>query len=285
MTLWFGLSPISSVGIGTLLLMLAEAFGKSPEASTNPADAGSGRSGELALGAAVVLLAGTAFSIGVWMVGPENLPKGSRSPRPYLVIDRFTVFFCFVLSLGGAFAALLAGGYLPEHGIDRSRVLPAAAAQHRRRDDPGRRRQICSACSSLSRRCRSASTAWSACAAAPRAAEAALKYFLLGSFAAALMLFGAALLYGATGHTDLVGIGEAIKTIGQPGSVVPVAPMLIALVLTLGGPAIQGERGALPHVDAGRIRGRAHAGHELHGRGGQGGGVRYAAAGADRGLR
>ncbi len=123
MNLWFGLSPILSVGIGTLLLMLAEAFGKSPEASTNPADAGSGRSGELALGAAVVLLVGTAFSIGVWMVGPENL-EGLEVTRPYLVMDRFTVFFCFVLTLGGAFAALLAGGYLPEHGIDRSEFFP-----------------------------------------------------------------------------------------------------------------------------------------------------------------
>jgi NADH-quinone oxidoreductase subunit N len=43
-----------------------------------------------------------------------------------------------------------------------------------------------------------------------RAAEAALKYFLLGSFAAALMLFGGALLYGATGHTDLAGIGAGL---------------------------------------------------------------------------
>ena len=36
--------------------------------------------------------------------------------------------------------------------------------------------------------------------------EAALKYFLVGSFASALLLYGMALLYGATGHTDLAGI-------------------------------------------------------------------------------
>jgi NADH-quinone oxidoreductase subunit N len=44
----------------------------------------------------------------------------------------------------------------------------------------------------------------------PRSTEAAIKYFLLGSFAAALLLYGGALLYGATGHTDLVGIQAAI---------------------------------------------------------------------------
>ena len=49
----------------------------------------------------------------------------------------------------------------------------------------------------------------------PRSAEGALKYFLLGAFAAALLLYGFALLYGATGHTDLAGIGEAVKKGGD----------------------------------------------------------------------
>lgn len=237
MTLWFGLSPILAVGLGTLLLMLAEAFGKPPAGSDNPADAGSGRAGELALGAAVVLIAGAAFSVGLWMVGPENLP-GLEVTRPYLVMDRFTVFFCFVLCIGGAFAALLAGGYLPEHGIDRSEFFPllllstvgamtlAAAGDLLSLFIALETMSLGVYCMVGLRR-------------SPRAAEAAIKYFLLGSFAAALMLFGAALLYGATGHTDLTGIGKAIKTIGQAGSTVPVAPVLLALVLTLVGLAFK----------------------------------------------
>jgi NADH-quinone oxidoreductase subunit N len=48
--------------------------------------------------------------------------------------------------------------------------------------------------------------------ASPRSAEGALKYFLLGSFAAAVLLYGFALLYGATGHTDLVSLGKAATT-------------------------------------------------------------------------
>ena len=39
-----------------------------------------------------------------------------------------------------------------------------------------------------------------------RSAEAALKYFLLGSFASAIFVYGAALVYGATGSTNLTSI-------------------------------------------------------------------------------
>ena len=42
-----------------------------------------------------------------------------------------------------------------------------------------------------------------------RSNESALKYFLVGSFASALLLYGMALLYGATGHTDFAGIRAA----------------------------------------------------------------------------
>jgi len=38
--------------------------------------------------------------------------------------------------------------------------------------------------------------------------EAALKYFLLGAFTSAVLLYGVALLYGATGHTDFIGISQ-----------------------------------------------------------------------------
>jgi NADH-quinone oxidoreductase subunit N len=244
MNLLFGLSPILAVALGTLLLMLAEAFGKPVVAETAGGkakeaiiDSGSGRSAELGLVAAVILLAGAAFSIGVWKVGPDRL-EGVAGVMPYLVMDRFTIFFCFVLCLGGAFAALLAGGYLPEHGIDRSEFFPilllstvgamtlAAAGDLLTLFIALETMSLGVYCMAGLRR-------------SPRSAEAALKYFLLGSFAAALMLFGAALIYGATGHTDLAGIGQAIQSIGKAGSKVPVAPVLVALVLTLVGLAFK----------------------------------------------
>ncbi len=44
----------------------------------------------------------------------------------------------------------------------------------------------------------------------PRPSEAGFKYFILGAFAAALLLYGAALIYGATGATKLVEVSAAL---------------------------------------------------------------------------
>ena len=127
MNLFFGLSPILAVGFGGLLLMLAEAFGKPAQgqglnAQGEVVDAGAGRGAELGLLAAVVLLFGAAASAAVWMVGPENL--GLSALAPYLIVDRFSVFFFLVLCTMGFLVALLGGAYLPEHKIERGEFFP-----------------------------------------------------------------------------------------------------------------------------------------------------------------
>ena len=55
-----------------------------------------------------------------------------------------------------------------------------------------------------------------------RAAEGALKYFLLGAFSTAFLLYGIALVYGATGSTNIVTIGERIAADRLAGT-----PMLL----------------------------------------------------------
>ena len=56
----------------------------------------------------------------------------------------------------------------------------------------------------------------------PAAAEAALKYFLLGAFASGFLLYGIALVYGATATTNLSQIGTQVRTLGLGDS-----PMLL----------------------------------------------------------
>src|SRR5712692_5225687 len=62
----------------------------------------------------------------------------------------------------------------------------------------------------------------------PRANEAALKYFLLGSFATAFLLYGVALTYGATGSTNL----SRIRAIVSSGDAAP-STMLMGIAAAL----------------------------------------------------
>ena len=63
-----------------------------------------------------------------------------------------------------------------------------------------------------------------------RAAEASLKYFLLGAFATGFLLYGIALVYGATGSTSFATISSVIS-----GSVTPSSMMLIGIGMLIVG--------------------------------------------------
>ena len=62
-----------------------------------------------------------------------------------------------------------------------------------------------------------------------RSAEGALKYFLLGAFSTAFLLYGIALVYGATGTTNLTMIAGRITIYGLAGS--PLLATGIAMLL------------------------------------------------------
>jgi NADH-quinone oxidoreductase subunit N len=64
---------------------------------------------------------------------------------------------------------------------------------------------------------------------AAESAESALKYFLLGSFATAFFLYGVALLYGATGSTNVFDIAAAL---GNAVHIEPLAYVAVALIFT-----------------------------------------------------
>lgn len=62
-----------------------------------------------------------------------------------------------------------------------------------------------------------------------RSGEAALKYFLYGATASAVMLYGMSLLYGATGTTDLAGIARALGQRGSDGVWLAVPAIILLL--------------------------------------------------------
>ena len=67
-----------------------------------------------------------------------------------------------------------------------------------------------------------------------KSGEAALKYFLYGATASAVMLYGMSLLYGATGTTDLVQLSTALAARGQGELVWLVTPAVVMLMVGFG---------------------------------------------------
>jgi NADH-quinone oxidoreductase subunit N len=64
--------------------------------------------------------------------------------------------------------------------------------------------------------------------------EAALKYFLLGSFSSAFLLYGIALLYGLTGSTEIATIAAQLNTANQTVTAAAVGLILVGMVFKIG---------------------------------------------------
>ena len=77
-----------------------------------------------------------------------------------------------------------------------------------------------------------------------RGPEAAIKYFLLGSFATAFLLYGIALIFGATGTTQIYEIAAARSHGAEPD------PRSCRFGAHAGWHSFQGFRRALPRLDA-----------------------------------
>ncbi len=88
-----------------------------------------------------------------------------------------------------------------------------------------------------------------------RSTEAGLKYFVLGALASGMLLFGASMVYGFAGTTSFDVLQQAL----QNGGAMSLGPAHRHRVHHRR-PRLQGLGGAVPHVDARRLRGRADAG-------------------------
>jgi len=63
-----------------------------------------------------------------------------------------------------------------------------------------------------------------------KSAEGAIKYFLLGAFSTGFLLYGIALVYGATGTTNLTLIGERAMQVGLSSNMMLVVGMALLLI-------------------------------------------------------
>ncbi|MGE0787999.1 MAG: NADH-quinone oxidoreductase subunit N [Sandaracinaceae bacterium] len=191
--MWLG--PLLLVAAGGLIMMLVDAFTK--------------EGAELSLVSAVILAGGAAVSFALWAGGPA-LPADSIVTQ-YLTTDPQTHFLDLVIGGGGALAALLAGGYLREHRIERGEFYVILVFSALGAMALARAVDLLSLFIALETMSLGIYGLVAFRRSSPNAAEGAIKYFLLGSFASAILLFGIALLYGATGHTNLEAIRDAVS--------------------------------------------------------------------------
>jgi NADH-quinone oxidoreductase subunit N len=66
----------------------------------------------------------------------------------------------------------------------------------------------------------------------PYSTEGAIKYFLLGSFSSAILLFGLAYVWGMTGSTRIDDVSEALRTVAATGKIAPGMAMGLAFMTT-----------------------------------------------------
>jgi len=213
------MSPL--MGISPLLLLLVAGL------SIMVIDSFTSDRAELAVVSAVSLFVAAALA-GAMLVGDQPAAAPEAVTR-YIAVDRLGLFFDVVICVGAGLSALLAGGYLREHGFERGEfyvliIFTAFGAMVLARAVDllsiflGLETMSLGAYSLVAYRRTSA-----------RAVEGAVKYFLLGSFAAAILLFGSALLYGATGHTDLLGIRQTIAA-GQANATLAILSLVMLMV-------------------------------------------------------
>lgn len=218
---WGAVGPTLLVGIGAMLVLLLEAF-----LSQKPSLLGRPLTRHW-LGSALALVSAVCLGLAALVTWQSFLVGSSvvfNPENPLVRLDRFANFAIALIAVATLLACLLSVAYLSElriqHGEYYALVLIATSGMM----------LLVSAVdmvmvflgveimsipiyvlAGFDRR-------------KVRSNESALKYFLIGSFASAVLLYGMALLYGATGHTDFEGIRA-----GWTGS--PLALIGLGLVL------------------------------------------------------
>ncbi|RJO73861.1 MAG: NADH-quinone oxidoreductase subunit N [Myxococcales bacterium] len=163
-----------------------------------------------------------------------NLLAGDANAQPLfggmIVVDAFSRFFNLVLIAAAALSVLSAIAYFEEHGLHRGEfyalVLLALAGM-----------MLMAASADLLMffvALEVMSIAVYVLAAYQRhlnrSIEAALKYFLMGAFSTAFLLFGIALLYGASGTTNLAQLMAFLKDGAAGAPLLAAAGMILVLV-------------------------------------------------------
>jgi NADH-quinone oxidoreductase subunit N len=192
---WWALGAVLALSAGAMLLLLLEFLPPKPDSS---------RSAVLAL--AALLVSGWAVTV-------------ARDARRSIfggmfVHDGFTVFFTLLFCAIGAVAVLLSWDYVKRTRINQAEYYALLLAATLGMILMAASNDLITIFLGLELMSLSLYVLVGFRRSLLESNEAALKYFLLGAFASGFLLYGIALLYGATGTTNLAKMAEFLA--GSP---------------------------------------------------------------------
>ncbi|WP_428262309.1 NADH-quinone oxidoreductase subunit N [Haliangium sp.] len=207
------LTPFFILATAGMLLALAEAFLR----------------GRSQAGLSTLAVAGCVGAAGAAIIIYRGLAPDQSIPVMYgmIVVDRFGCFFTVLTAALTAGTALISARHQDEHGWSGGAVhalLLLAAAGMVLMVTAGDLVTIFLGIETMSL---AVYVLTALRRHSLRSSEAAMKYFLMGAFATGFLLYGIALLYGATGHTNLARLSELLHQSSSPGLVVAGMYLLI----------------------------------------------------------
>lgn len=181
-----------------------------------------------ALVASCILGASAILSAVLWFGG---YLEGPVEIRGALVVDKLALFGFMLASLGGMLASLMSSHHLYEIKADEGQFHPV----------------LMLATTGAMMLCASSSFIMFFLAletmslgvyiltgfrrASPRSTEGAMKYFLMGAFASAMLLYGLALLYGETGVSSFAEMGKGLAGASSMKPLVMLGAVLVLVGL------------------------------------------------------
>jgi NADH-quinone oxidoreductase subunit N len=195
------LGPVILLALGGIVLLLAEAFQTS------------GRRGYQAwLTAVMAVLAGLSS---LRLLGDGTHPILSAGGRSFLIGDRFGGFVALVICAGVLMSALAGAGFLRERKAERGEYYALMLLSAAGMVLLGEATDLLMIFIGIEVMSVGVYAMAAYLRRGVKPAEAAFKYFILGAFASALLLYGIALTYGATGgKTGLADVAVAAKNGG-----------------------------------------------------------------------
>ena len=187
---WGAIGPLGILSGGALLILLVSALS-------------SGRPPKGTWAIATVVVSGLAALAGVRLWDRVHDDGPSAVLAGALTLDGFAVFFTILIAVAIALAALLTDDYLRREGLDGPEVYVLMLLSGAGGIVMAMANDLIVLFLGLEILSIAMYVLAGTHARRIESQESALKYFVLGSFSSAFLLYGIALVYGATGSTNL----------------------------------------------------------------------------------